>query len=100
MALFLLIIVCRNQLAISISFINMKQFLTGTVINLKHNNHVFSIDFQQHKPSPTLGRARPISTQANNNKNNAILMRSSSLDKLASLSVTSARLVSVDALQT
>jgi len=45
------------------------------------------------RSSPTVGRARPISNIANQNKNNNILMRSSSLDKLASLSVTSARMV-------
>lgn len=45
------------------------------------------------RSSPTAGRSRPISNIANQNKNNNILMRSSSLDKLASLSVTSARMV-------
>nr|ARJ54258.1 ERK7 [Aurelia aurita] len=45
------------------------------------------------RPSPNMGRSRPISSIANKNKNNNILMRSSSLDKLASLSVTSARMV-------
>ncbi|XP_065062216.1 extracellular signal-regulated kinase 2-like [Rhopilema esculentum] len=45
------------------------------------------------KTSPVIGRSRPISNIANQNKNNNILMRSSSLDKLSSLSVTSARMI-------